>query len=313
MLAIETRDLHVTYPAWRRPPRHAVRGIDLRVEPGEVVGFLGPNGAGKSSTMKVLMGFRRPTSGTAALFGVDSQLPAARVEVGYLPEVALYYPWLTARETLTMYGELQGLDGAALRSRVEELLERVRLQDRQHERLIGYSKGMLHRVGIAQAILGKPRLLILDEVTSGLDPLGRREVRDLLLEQREAGVTIFFSSHELAEVAALCDRIVVIHQGRIVAEEQVPSLVSRLERFTLSGALRSPAAPPPNGALRHALSGVRRRHGRWYAEFATEADRAAAVEALTGEGYADLELGRREGDLEEFFVGLVGGEHRCEP
>jgi len=299
--AIEVRGLHVTYRrGWRGRPLHAVRGLDLQVEPGEVVGFIGRNGAGKSSTINSLMGFLEPSAGEVSLLGIPSADPASRRGVGYLPEVALYYPWLTAMETLQLYGELEGLRGGELRRRAGEMLERVGLAGREGERLQRFSKGMLQRVGIAQALLGNPRLLILDEVTSGLDPVGRRDARDLLLEQREAGVSIFFSSHELTEVAQLCDRIIVVHGGRVIAEEELGDLMRRLERFTLSAAL-----PPGNDPPR---AGGRVLRGRWSAEFTSVYDRDLAAAELEKAGYLGIDRGRQEGDLEAYFVELVQGQ-----
>ena len=301
MSAIEARDLRVHYRRGARSGFHeAVKQINLQVQPGEVVGFIGPNGAGKSSTINALMGFRAPAAGSTHLFGVNSNDPSSRRDVGYLPEVALYYPWLTAMEALRMYGELQGLEGAPLQSRSEELIDRVGLRGRERERLQRYSKGMLQRLGIAQALLARPRLLILDEVTSGLDPVGRRDVRDLLLEQREAGVTIFFSSHELTEVAQLCDRVILVHRGRVIAEEVLDGLMRRLERHTLS-------ALPPRADSPAPVEG-RVLRGRWRAEFETPVERDLVAEELAAAGWREIERGRREGDLEEYFVATVGGE-----
>ena len=204
--AIETFDLRVAYrQGWRRRPTFAVNGLDLRVDSGECVGFIGPNGAGKSSTIKALMGFLEPDGGEARLLGCPAGDPEARRRVGFLPEVALYYPWLTPMETLRLYGRLQGIPAATLRQQIPELLARVGLAGREHDRLHRFSKGMLQRVGIAQALLGQPELLVLDEVSSGLDPIGRRELRQLLGECKRGGTTIFFSSHELTEVAHLCE------------------------------------------------------------------------------------------------------------
>jgi ABC-2 type transport system ATP-binding protein len=200
------------------PTRRVVHGLTLSVRPGEVVGFLGPNGAGKSSTIKALMGFVTPESGTATIFGHPAGSTLAKAKIGYLPEVALYYPFLTPLETLRLYGRLQGLGGRPLRDESLDLLRRVGLEGKERQQLKTFSKGMQQRLGIAQALLGSPDLLILDEVTSGLDPIGRRDLRELLREVKEAGTTIFFSSHELDEVAQLCDRIILIKSGHVVDE-----------------------------------------------------------------------------------------------
>lgn len=295
MPALEVRDLHITYRAgWRKTVRHAVRGLTLRVEPGETVGFIGPNGAGKSSTIRALMGFTRPQSGEARLLGRPAGHPSARRCVGFLPEVALYYPWLTAQETLWMYGRLAGLDAEQTRRQSGELLEKVGLAGREREKLKGFSKGMLQRVGIAQALLGEPRLLILDEVSSGLDPLGRRQLRELMVEQKQRGATIFFSSHELSEVSQLCDRVVLVHQGRVLDERRVADLTRELRRYWIR--FRCPDEPP---------FPAERQNGAWEAEFDRLDAWRSAMDLLRGPGFELLDAGEREGTLEEYFVRMV--------
>lgn len=229
MLAIETRNLVVAYRRWFKPPFRAVDDLSFEVREGEIVGFLGANGAGKTSTIKTLMGFQPPTAGEVRIFGMHSTDARARQLVGFLPETALYSPYLTPYETLRLYGELHGLRGRALHAQIEALLEAVNLAHKMHTLNKNLSKGMLQRVGIAQALLGNPQLLILDEVSSGLDPIGKRELRDLLVAQRARGATIFFSSHELAEVASICDRILIVHQGKLIAEHALSDLVGRVE------------------------------------------------------------------------------------
>jgi len=295
MTALETRDLRIAYRAgWRRQERVAVHGLSFQVAPGEVVGFIGPNGAGKSSTIKSLMGFVEPSGGEARLLGEPAGSPAARRQVGFLPEVALYYPWLTPAETLWMYGRLAGLDAEFTRKQSLELLERVGLKGRENERLKGFSKGMLQRVGIAQALLGNPKLLILDEVSSGLDPLGRRDLRDLLLEQKEKGVTLFFSSHELTEVAQLCDRVILLNRGRLLDERPVGDLVRELRRYWVH--FRCSGEPPLP---------ARQKGELWEAEFSTFAEWRRALEILHAPAAEVIDAGEREGALEDYFVRMV--------
>lgn len=203
--------------------QQVVHDLSLTVRPGEVVGFLGPNGAGKSTTIKAILGFVTPEQGEVTVFDQPAGTVAAKAKIGYLPEVALYYPFLTPMETLTLYGRLQGLGGSALRDEAMHLLKLVGLAGKEKQQLKTFSKGMQQRLGIAQALLGSPDLLVLDEVSSGLDPVGRRELRVLLHAIKEKGTTIFFSSHELDEVAQLCDRVILIARGRVVDERVMDS------------------------------------------------------------------------------------------
>jgi ABC-2 type transport system ATP-binding protein len=222
--ALQINNLCVSYKTSAfKPARRVVHNLNLTVAPGEVVGFLGPNGAGKSSTIKALMGFVWPDEGDATVYGHPAGSTAAKARIGYLPEVALYYPFLTPIETMRLYGRLQGLSGKALEDESYELLKRVGLEGRERQQLRTFSKGMQQRLGIAQSLLGKPELLILDEVTSGVDPIGRRHLRELLYEVKQTGTTIFFSSHELDEVAQLCDRVILVYGGRVVSERVMDS------------------------------------------------------------------------------------------
>ncbi len=223
---IDIENLHASFRTPSGRTVTAVDGLSLSVNRGEVVGFIGPNGAGKTTTIKILMGFLQPTQGKAHLFGEAAGSIAARRRIGYLPEVALYYPFLSARETLQLYAKLADIPRARREETVSSLLEQVGLHGRDRERLSGFSKGMLQRVGIAQAIMGEPDLLILDEVTSGLDPVARHDVRRILMEFKAAGKTVFFSSHELSEVALLCDRIVLLDEGKILEESTLRELTA---------------------------------------------------------------------------------------
>ncbi len=223
---IEINGLHVAFKSPSGRTVTAVDGLCLSVNRGEVVGFIGPNGAGKTTTIKVLLGFLKPNQGQVRLFGEPTGSVSVRRSIGYLPEVALYYPFLSAREALRLYAKLADIPRAQRESIISALFERVGLAGRDKERLSGFSKGMLQRVGIAQAIMGAPDLLILDEVTSGLDPVARHDVRRILMEFRAMGKTVFFSSHELTEVALLCDRIVLLDEGKIVEENGLESLLA---------------------------------------------------------------------------------------
>lgn len=296
--AIDVSNLTVRYRAKNGKSVDAVRGLSFEVRPGEVVGFLGPNGAGKSSTLKALMGFVGPAAGKCEVFGLQAGTPAAKARMGYLPEVALYYPFLTPFETLVLYGELQGLKGKTLRVEVRNLLTLVGLESAMRKQNRALSKGMLQRVGIAQSLLGNPELLVLDEVTSGLDPIGRQELRRILLEKRDQGATLFFSSHELAEVEMLCDRILVIHQGRLVEERTLEELKDELRQYVL--VFEGKAAVSELAATLE-----RTEAGAWRASFDSKANLLAAIHLAETSGAMLIDVVAQEGSLEDYFIETV--------
>ncbi len=230
--AVSVHKLHKEYPAQLGGKRVvAVHEVSLSVRAGEVFGFLGPNGAGKTTTLKVLMGLMRPSSGKVQLFGMPSEDPKARVRVGFLPESPYVYAHLTAREYVRFAATLSGMPKSGLEAAVEAALLRVGLGpaaiDRPARTL---SKGMLQRTGIAAALVHDPDLLVLDEPMSGLDPIGRREVRDLILAEKARGKAVLFSTHVLSDAESLCDRLCVLHQGRVVLEGEVASFGGQLEQ-----------------------------------------------------------------------------------
>ncbi|MBA3963181.1 MAG: ABC transporter ATP-binding protein [Chthoniobacterales bacterium] len=225
--AVAVRSLTKVFPIpFRRTKLVAVRGLDLEVAPGQVYGLLGPNGSGKSTTLKIILGLVSPTSGSTAIFGRDSREVGSREAVGFLPENPYFYKYLTGAETLRFYGKLCGLRGSALKNRVEELLHLVGLQDARDRRLGGYSKGMLQRIGLAQALLQEPRLVVLDEPTAGVDPAGSRDIRDLILDLKRRGITVLLSSHLLAQVQEICDRVGILAHGLLVREGRVEDLLA---------------------------------------------------------------------------------------
>src|SRR5437762_6981048 len=204
----------------------AVKDLSLRIEPGEVYGLLGPNGSGKSTTLKIILGLVSPTRGRTEIFGRDSRLVESREAVGFLPENPYFYKYLTGNETLRFFGRLSGLRGAALKNRVNELLRLVRLDRARNRRLGTYSKGMLQRIGLAQALIHDPRLVVLDEPTAGVDPAGSREIRDLILNLKERGITVLLSSHLLAQAQELCDRVGILADGVLVREGHLQELIA---------------------------------------------------------------------------------------
>lgn len=225
--AVEIKDLVKEFPAAIRRTRHrAVDQVSLKIQPGQVYGLIGPNGSGKSTTMKALLGLLAPTSGTCEIFGKNSLKTDSRKDVGYLPENPYFYKHLSGRETLKFYGKLCGMKGKDLTNRIEELLDLTSLTEAGGRRLAGYSKGMLQRIGLAQALIQSPRLLILDEPTAGVDPLGSRQIRDLILDLKSKGITVFLCSHLLEQVQEICDTIGIIHQGKMLKQGPLEKLVA---------------------------------------------------------------------------------------
>ena len=214
VLAVERLTKEYRTP-WRRKKVVAVAEATLSVERGEIFGFVGPNGAGKTTTIRTLMGLIRPTAGRCTIFGETVPSPAARARLGFLPEAPYFYEYLTPRELCDLTGRMFGLDGATRRRRGGELLERVGLIAAADRPLRKLSKGMLQRAGLAQALVNEPELVVLDEPMSGLDPIGRKEVRDLIVELQAKGTTVFFSTHILPDVEAVCDRVAMIAGGRV--------------------------------------------------------------------------------------------------
>jgi ABC-2 type transport system ATP-binding protein len=230
MHAIEIQELSKNYAVgfWKRQLRPALKSLTLAVEQGETFGFLGPNGAGKTTTLKLLMGIIFPTSGSAKVLGKDCLDPEVKRKIGFLPEQPYFYDYLSAPELLDYYAQLSGVPAAARKERIGPLLERVGLGDVGKTQLRKFSKGMLQRVGIAQAIIHDPEVIFLDEPMSGLDPLGRHEVRELIQGLKDEGKTIFFSTHILSDAEALCDRVAVIHKGELRGVGVVNDLRSSL-------------------------------------------------------------------------------------
>jgi ABC-2 type transport system ATP-binding protein len=237
--AVRIRDLDKIFPVpLRRRQVVALRGLSLEIAPGSVYGLLGPNGSGKSTTLKILLGLVTPSSGTSEIFGVPSHRVASRVDVGFLPENPYFYKFLTGAETIAFYGKLCGLTGGKLMARVTELLDLVGLTEAGDRRVGSYSKGMLQRIGLAQAMVHDPRLLILDEPTAGVDPAGSREIRDLILRLKARGKTILLTSHLLEQVQEVCDRVGILAKGHMVREGSLDILtgVSGQTEYTIENA-----------------------------------------------------------------------------
>ena len=244
---VEISNLHKTFrTGFFRKRVDAVRGVSFSVERGEIFGLLGPNGAGKTTTLKVKMGLIKPSRGNVRIFGLDGRKPAARAKVGFLPENPYFHEYLDPRELLDFYGDLCGMKKKDIRERRNQLIELVGLKDAASRPLRKFSKGMLQRVGLAQAMISEPELLVLDEPMGGLDPIGRKFVADLLADLNEKGTTILFSSHILSDVERLCKRVVILNKGVNVAQGSLDDLVGgesrdeTLESLFVRKALETP-------------------------------------------------------------------------
>jgi ABC-2 type transport system ATP-binding protein len=303
--AIEILGLTKDYPLghWRRGKRRSLDNLTLQVEYGEVFGFLGPNGAGKTTTLKLLMRLIFPTAGTARVRGLSIDDIRMHREIGYLPEQPYFYDYLTARELLDYAARLSGISGGERRERVAKNLERVGLSSAANVQLRKFSKGMLQRVGIAQAILHEPKVVFLDEPMSGLDPIGRREVRDIILELKREGKTVFFSTHILTDAEMLCDRVAILVGGKlhgIGAPEAIVSLeVQGMEILAEMGEGKS--LPPALAA--HAVA-----IGNRYRIQIPEAELYAAFERLRGGGARIISVTPLRPTLEDYFLRVVSGQ-----
>ncbi|MEO5719885.1 MAG: ABC transporter ATP-binding protein [Chthoniobacterales bacterium] len=229
--AIKIDRVTKTFPVpFTRQAIVAVRDLSLQVEPGQIYGLLGPNGSGKSTTLKIILGLVAPTRGKSEIFGHDSRTVGSREAVGFLPESPYFYNYLTGAETLAFFGKLSRLRGPTLRTKIDETLALVGLSEARHRRLSGYSKGMLQRIGLAQALIHDPKLVILDEPTASVDPAGTRDIHRILLNLKRRGVTVLLSSHLLSQVQEICDRVGILAQGALVREGAVEELLALEDR-----------------------------------------------------------------------------------
>lgn len=278
----------------------AVRGVDLEVREGEIFGFIGPNGAGKTTTIKILTGLILPTAGEAWIQDLPVSNPRCRRHLGFLPEGTFFHEYLTGRELLDFHARLLGIPRAARRERIPQLLERVGIPHAADMRIRSYSKGMRQRVGLAQALVGDPDLLILDEPMSGLDPLGRKDVRDLILSLRDEGKTIFFSSHILADAEMICDQVAIIVRGKIVHQGYLDELLGH----ELSGV--ELVVEGIDEDLFEEIKGVAQRAvvqgSRFLFEFGDESEAEKALDRMrSGQGRIRSLVPRRR-SLEDLFV-----------
>ena len=299
---IDVRDLRKTFKTGllRRKRVDAVKGVSFSVSRGEIVGFLGPNGSGKTTTIKMLLGLISPSGGSATMFGERVPSRRARGRLGFLPENPYVFPYLTPREFVEMSGRLSGMRGARLRKRTEEVLDRTGVlyaADRQVRRL---SKGMLQRSALGAALVADPEMLVLDEPMSGLDPVGRKEVRDLILEERQAGRTIFFATHILSDVEALCDHVVILRKGEVAVAGSIRKLLRGdvvKTDITVAG-----ASDALLEALADLVDSIDHRADVVVVEVAGQAAVAAVLERVLADGAQVVEVAPRKETLEDLFM-----------
>lgn len=297
-----TKDFLVGF--WRPRPYRALDGLTLSVESGEVFGFLGPNGAGKSTTLKLLMQLIYPSAGHARILGRPAGDVAVRQRIGFLAENPYYYDYLTAEEMLTYFARLFGIRGQAANDRVARVLDEVGLGAERRMRLRQFSKGMLQRAGLAQALINDPEVVFLDEPMSGLDPLGRRQVRDLILQLRAKGTTVFFSSHILSDAETLCNRVAIMAQGRLAASGRISEIVA----FQLKGweLVASGVTDDLRAALAQKVAGIRPLSpGRYMIHIEPDEKPEQLMTELSSRGASVESLLPVRDTLEDYFMQQV--------
>jgi ABC-2 type transport system ATP-binding protein len=299
-LAVSTRGLRKLFD-----DKVAVRSLSLDVPRGEVFGFLGPNGAGKSTSVKMLLGLVKPTSGIANVLGLPAGDVATRRRIGFLPEHFRFYDWLTAAELLRLHGRLYGMSSRRLDDRVPALLELVGLTLHRDKQLRDFSKGMLQRIGLAQALLNEPELIFLDEPTSGLDPVGRRLVRDIIKVQRERGATVVLNSHLLSEVEITCDRVAFIKHGEVLETRELKTLLEEQTSISIRAAKLSPEIL---AGLEQLASSIHCEDDRLSMSVSSSSVLPEIVRYLVARGVDVFEFTPQRLSLEERFLEIVGSD-----
>ncbi len=294
----------------RNRKRVALKELDLNVEEGEIFGLLGPNGAGKTTTLKILMGLHFPSSGSARIMGKELGNNDVKKQIGFLPENPYFYDYLKGAEFLDFYGQLYGMDKHSRKKSIPRLLEQVGLGHAGDLPLRGYSKGMLQRIGLAQALLNDPKVVFLDEPQSGLDPFGRKEVRDLILSLKDEGKTVFFSSHILQDAEVICDRVAILHQGERIALGPLTEMLSaKVKEYEV---VFSAASQETIEKARKESSRFIEQNKEYLASFDNEEKaRNLANEILNGQGTLMSYVARKE-SLEEYFIREISGKRDAE-
>jgi ABC-2 type transport system ATP-binding protein len=300
--AIRVDGVSKEFRSWRRRVQ-ALDGVSFSVRQGEVFGLLGGNGAGKTTLVKILLGLGRPTAGRVEVRGVDPRRTRARRRVGYLPEGHRFPGYLSGEAAMRLFGRLAGMDEARITARTSELLDLVGLGERGSDRISRYSKGMTQRLGLASALLDDPEVLFLDEPTDGVDPVGRRHIRDVLLAARERGTTIFINSHLLSEVERTCDRVGILHQGRLLREASVDDLTRPTRRFRIRLAEGQHAPPACLDRYRAAAT-----NGHIDVEVPDLGTLNQLLDGLRGERLLIAEVSAQRAALEDVFIEMVREE-----
>jgi len=301
--AVEMKGLSKLY---KRGRIQALRALDLQVPAGSAFGLLGPNGAGKSTLVKALLSIVRATSGSATLLGKDYRLASSRQSVGYLPEGHHFPRYLTGRGVCEYFGRLAGFTGPKLQADIAEKLDLVGMKDWADVKISKYSKGMAQRVGLAQAMLGNPKLIFLDEPTDGVDPLGRQQIRAVIMKLRDAGTTIFLNSHLLSEVEQVCDRVAIMHHGRILQQGTVNEITATMNARGAFMVRFATSAPSPEAQKALAALGAVTPGERGFTiTLPSEREITAVIDALRSNRVEIFEVEPQRANLEEAFIGLI--------
>jgi ABC-2 type transport system ATP-binding protein len=301
--AIEVAGLRKTYSsAFGKRRIAALNGVDLRVAPGELFGLLGPNGAGKTTTVKILLGLTRATAGSAAISGLPVSDPESRRRVGYLPEGHKIPGYLTARQALSIFGRMSGMDQATINSRSVELLEKLRIGAWIDVKVRKFSKGMTQRLGLACALVHSPNVLLLDEPTDGVDPVGRREIRDLLRDEARNGTAILLNSHLLSEIELTCDRVAVLRKGEVAASGTIDELTKKSPKFKM---IATPVDDALLAGFRSTGAGVERVNGHLLLSVTDAQHLNALIDRTRAAGSLVTEVSQVRSTLEDVFVDLI--------
>jgi ABC-2 type transport system ATP-binding protein len=302
--ALSVAGAHKEYRTFRGERRVAVGDVSFDVPAGTIHGLLGPNGAGKTTTLKMLLGLVRPTSGSFRILGVESTAPGAKRNLGFLPEQPYFSPQLTATQTMLLFGRLSGMTADEVKSGIADRLERVGLTGRERTVLSKFSRGMLQRLGIALALLGDPSVLVLDEPASGLDPVGQRDVRNLMLELRSRGTTVLLSSHQLSEVETVCDGVTILNRGSVAAQGHIDDLLNIAGQTSVRARGGGDALPPSVEPL---AQDVATSGGTWIFSVA-DADVRRVVDGLDEDGWQLVSVTPKRESLEDYFSHLLDSD-----